>query len=121
MSEPITNCHQVEAIIISGDEGTNHYECPICHESVNSDGYNPNLSEPRDLILCDCDGFWHVDIPDPDSPGHNMTKYVDMADLVSKIEALMVDVPISGSLDTKGKGFNAAIDSVISIINKEGE
>lgn len=39
---PITSCHNVRAIIV-GDE-TMHYECPICHESVKTDGSKPSMS-----------------------------------------------------------------------------
>lgn len=42
MSNPITSFHQVKAIVVGGDEGTMHYECPVCHESVNFDGSNPS-------------------------------------------------------------------------------
>jgi hypothetical protein len=43
---PITSCHGVPAIVAGGDEGTNHYECPVCHQSVNIDGSNPNQHDP---------------------------------------------------------------------------
>lgn len=40
--QPITSCHNVPAVVVGGDEGTNHYECPVCHEPVNIDGSNPS-------------------------------------------------------------------------------
>jgi predicted RNA-binding Zn-ribbon protein involved in translation (DUF1610 family) len=41
MAHPITECHKVKAIVVGSGEGTNHYECPTCGESVNIDGSLP--------------------------------------------------------------------------------
>jgi hypothetical protein len=46
MSNLITSCHKVEAKIYSGGEGTSHYYCPVCDQSVNADGSNP--MNPKD-------------------------------------------------------------------------
>lgn len=47
---PITSCHKVEAKIYSGDEGTSHYYCPVCNESVNFDGTNPSSPKSSDWL-----------------------------------------------------------------------
>lgn len=48
MTNPITSCHKVEAKIYSADEGTSHYYCPVCDQSVNVDGSNPEMTEQSD-------------------------------------------------------------------------
>lgn len=42
---PITSCHNVEAVVVGSE--TMHYECPVCNQSVNFDGSNPKGSELR--------------------------------------------------------------------------
>lgn len=51
MTDPITQCHRVKAKIYSGDEGTSHYYCPVCKDSVNFDGSNPKMTEDADRVL----------------------------------------------------------------------
>lgn len=50
MTDPITQCHRVKAKIYSGDEGTSHYYCPVCKDSVNFDGSNPKMTEDADRL-----------------------------------------------------------------------
>lgn len=50
MANPTTQCHKVEAKIYSGGEGTSHYYCPVCDQSVNFDGSNPEMTEHSDSI-----------------------------------------------------------------------